>query len=128
MENTIQISTGAVKLKFTDDFGELRGVLKVNPSDIGEANKIFTLSMELEERQSEYEKKIKQAKTEKEQLEILLESCEYLKKSIDYIYGAGSSLMLFGEANTFRMFEDFFKGITPLYQKASKEKTKKYKQ
>ena len=117
MENTIQISTGAVKLKFTDDFGELRGVLKVNPSDIGEANKIFTLSMELEERQSEYEKKIKQAKTEKEQLEILLESCEYLKKSIDYIYGAGSSLMLFGEANTFRMFEDFFKRITPLYQK-----------
>ena len=128
MENTIQISTGAIKVKFTNDFGEPIGTLNVNPSDIGEANKIFTLSMELEERQAEYEKKIKEAKTEKEQLEILLESCEYLKKSIDYIYGAGASLMLFREANTFRMFEDFFKGITPLYQKASKDKMKKYKQ
>lgn len=128
MENTIQINTGAIKLKFTDDFGEFRGVLKVNPYDIGEANKIFNLSMEVEEKQAEYDEKIKEAKTEKEQLEILLETCGYLKKSIDCIYGAGSSLMLFGEANTFRMFEDFFKGITPLYQKASKEKTRKYKQ
>lgn len=127
MDNFLQIRTGAKRVDIKDDFGDFVGTFVFYPSDIGQANKIFSLTEELEVMQQEYEQKIKDASNEKEQMTVLLDSCKYMKDKINYIFGEGSSEILFRGANTLQMFDDFFNGIIPYYKKASEEKTKKYK-
>lgn len=122
----LQIHTGQIRLEILDDSGESRGIFRFNPDDTAVARRIFSLSQTVDEKMAEYEAKAKDANDDKSNVELLDETISYFRGVIDEIYGSGSSDLLFGDAHSLSMFEDFFKGIMPYYTKASEERVKKY--
>jgi hypothetical protein len=123
----LQIHTGQICLDVVDDHGESRGVFKFNPNDITTARKVFSLQETLNTKFEEYDKQFNEVKDDAgKSVELFEEVIKYCRDAIDEIFGAGTSQILFGDANTFQMFEDFFDGITPYYTKASKERVQKY--
>lgn len=124
---SLQVRTGQISLQILDDYGEVRGVFKFNPQDIESAKRVFALQNELPVMQEEFERKIAAAKDEEEKINILSEIVDYFNQAIDECFGKGSSDILFGGARTLSMYEDFFVGITPYYQKAGEKRVQKYK-
>lgn len=124
---SLQIRTGEIRLMILDDAGEERGVFKFNPEDIKSAQAVFELQAELPAKEKEYEEKQKLATTEKEQIDLLNELVDYFEGAIDRCFGEGTSELVFGKAKTLSMFFDFFEGIAPYYEKASKARVAKYK-
>lgn len=124
---SLQIRTGQKKVQILDDSGDVRGVFVFNPEDIESAKKMFEIQDELTEKQAEFNRKAENCVTEEEKFDLLTEVVSYFKSKIDECFGEGSSKILFGEANTLSMFNDFFTGITPYYTKASSERKAKYK-
>ena len=123
---SLQVRTGEIKLQILDDAGEERGIFKFNPTDIESAKKVYAFQTELGAKQAEFEEKAKTCETAEEKLNLLDEVCTYFNNLIDECFGAGSSQLLFGGAKTLSMYDDFIKGITPYYQKASEERVAKY--
>ena len=122
----LQIHTGQICLEIVDDHGETRGVFKFNPDDTAVAKRVFALQQSMEDKFVEYEEKCKKSSGAEDNLELLDDIIQYVKGVIDEIFGAGSSQLLFGDANTLSMFEDFFVGITPYFKSASEARVKKY--
>lgn len=125
--NTLRIRTGEIKLAILDDDGEQRGIFRFNPEDIHAAQKVMEIQKELPEKQKEFENKITSATETEEQVKLLNEFVEYFEGLIDTCFGEGSSKLLFGDYKTISMFSDFFDGIAPYYEKASKDRIAKYK-
>lgn len=124
---SLQIKTGLLSLKILDDNGEERGVFSFNPSDIKVARKVTDLLDSYKVKQDEFNEKEKTCETPEERIRLLDEIVDYFKTSIDEVWGENSSKVLFGDASTLQMFDDFFAGITPFYQKESKKRMSKYK-
>lgn len=124
---SLQIHTGQICLEILDDHGESRGIFKFNPNDVAVAKRVFALQDTVQEKFKEYEDKLSKTQNEQEGFDLLTETIQYFRGVIDEIFGAGSSQILFGDANTFSMFDDFFNGIAPYYTKASNERVNKYK-
>ena len=123
---SLQIKTGQVNLTILDDFGNERGTFSFNPNDVAVAKKFTVMQQELIEKEKDYNERVKNCETPIEQVNLLNEIVDYFEKIIDDCFGEGSSELLFGGAKTLSMFEDFFVGITPYYEKASKERMQKY--
>jgi hypothetical protein len=123
---SLQVRTGQISLQILDDDGDLRGVFRFNPEDIESAKHIYRLQEELQIKEVEFEQRIKVADSPEEKLSVLEEIVNYFNSSIDACFGAGSSDVLFGGAKTLSMYEDFFAGIVPYYEKASKARVSKY--
>ena len=124
----LQIHTGQICLEVVDDHGESRGVFRFNPNDVAVAKKVFELQDTINAKFAEYEKLYAEAGDDSQRsIELLTETVDYFRGVIDEIFGAGSSQLLFGDARTFSMLEDFFAGITPYYTKASENRVQKYK-
>lgn len=124
---SLQVRTGQVSLMILDDLGNERGIFTFNPTDVESARQVMNMQSDLNAKQEEFEMRAEQCTTETEKADLLVESVTYFRDLIDTVFGAGSSQLLFGDAKTFSMFEDFFNGIMPYYQKASKERMAKYK-
>lgn len=124
---SLKISTGQISLNIIGDDGEARGKFKFNPSDVESARAMLDIQKELATKQKEFEAATKECETEESKLNMLVDVVSYFKGLIDKCFGSGSSKILFGEANTLSMFFDFFEGITPYYEKASKQRIDKYK-
>ena len=124
---SLQVRTGQISLQVLDDYGEVRGVFKFNPQDIESAKRVFALQAELPEKQKEFEYRIDAVTNNDEKMEVLSGIVEYFNNAIDECFGSGSSDVLFGGAKTLSMYEDFFEGILPYYQKASEKRVSKYK-
>jgi hypothetical protein len=122
---SLQIKTGQISLQILDDNGEVRGVFKFNPADVKVATKVIDLVAEFRTKQLEFDEKAKQCTESEDKLRLLDEVVDYFKQSIDGIWGTNSSQVLFGNASTLEMFDDFFSGITPYYQKESKKRMAK---
>lgn len=125
--DSLQVRTGQISLRILDDAGEERGIFKFNPQDIQSAKRVVELQRELEEKQIEFDNRSKQCTTDIEKLELLDETVLYFRNLVDECFGAGSSDIVFGNCNTLSMFYDFFNGITPYYEKASKQRMDKYR-
>lgn len=123
---SLKIRTGLISLKIVDDAGEERGIFTFNPEDIESAKRVIGLQAELERKQAEFDSKAESCETDEEKIDLLCEAVEYLEDLIDKCFGVGTSALLFGDAKTLSMFSDFFEGITPYYEKASKERMSKY--
>jgi hypothetical protein len=124
---SLQVRTGKISLRILDDDGEERGIFRFNPEDVESAKQVFGLQAELQEKQPEFEKRIADAKTPEERIDVLGEVVDYFNGMIDNCFGDGSSHILFGGAKTLSMYEDFFNGIMPYYEKAAKKRTAKYR-
>lgn len=124
---SLQVRTGQISLQILDDNGDPRGVFKFVPTDIESAKQMMKLQEELHDKIDDFDKRVEEAQSADAKVEILSEVVDYFETQIDNIFGAGSSKILFGDAKTLSMFQDFFEGITPYYQKASKQRVAKYK-
>lgn len=123
---SLQIRTGAISLRILDDLGEERGIFKFNPEDIESAKQVLSLQQELTEKQKEFEDRSEQCETDDEKIELLSESVAYFRNLVDKCFGDGTSDLVFGDANSLSMFYDFFEGIMPYYENASKKRMAKY--
>lgn len=124
--DSLKINTGKVRLQILDEDGNQRGIFTFNPSDIESAKRIIEIQKNFEMKNVEFQKRINAAETMEEKITILDELVTYFEKIIDDCFGEGSSQVLFGNDKSVEMFYDFFDGITPYYEKASKERMAKY--
>lgn len=124
---SLQVRTGEVRLEILDDFGESRGIFSFNPTDVKSAERVVALENEFQVKQAEFEERTKQCETPSEKVQLLIDVVDYFEGLIDECFGIGSSALIFGEAKTLSMFDDFFTGIIPYYQKASEDRKKKYR-
>lgn len=125
---SLKIRTGRVKLQVLDDTGEVRGIFSFNPTDVESAKQIIAIQSEFTDKSKEFEARSKVCTEPKEQIKLLDEIVTYFKDMIDKCFGDGSSDILFGSDKSLEMFFDFFEGITPYYEKASKDRMSKYTQ
>lgn len=121
------INTGEIALDVEDAQGNKRGTFCFNPTDILIAKKMLDMQADVSEKMSEFEAKEAEIEKPEDKVQFLFEVTEYYRNMIDNIFGAGSSQILFGDAHTLGMIDDFIKGITPYFNKASEKRMKKYK-
>ena len=124
---SLKIRTGEVRIRILDDRDEERGIFKFNPEDIETTKKFLNVQKEFEVKQKEFLDKSEMCTTPEDKIELLSEIVDCLKTTIDDCFGQGSSQILFGDNCSLTMFEDFFEGITPYYEQASKARVEKYK-
>lgn len=126
--DSLQIRTGQVSLNILDDQGNSRGIFKFNPTDVKSAKRIYALQNEIAQKDAELQQKIKDVEDGdvNSQINVLTETVDYFKGVVDECFGEGSSDLLFGNNNSLAMFYDFFEGIMPYYEKASKQRMDKY--
>lgn len=123
---SLQVRTGQVSLQILDDNGDPRGIFKFVPTDVESAKQILSLQQEVDDKYKEFQELAKDADSADKQISLLGEVVDYFESRIDAIFGMGSSKILFGDAKTLSMFDDFFTGIMPYYKKASEERVSKY--
>ena len=123
----IKISTGMVSVDIIDDFGEVRGVFKFNPEDLGVMKRMLELKNKIQSESSENEKKESECKTGEERMLFLEKICTDYKNQIDNIWGTGTSNILFGDAVCLTMFSDFLAGVGKCYEDESQKRINKYK-
>ena len=123
---SLQIRTGRIRLEILDDTGNSRGIFSFNPTDVESAKKVMNLQHELTVKNKEFTDKANACTQPEEQVDLLNEIVNYFEGVIDEIFGAGSSLTLFGKHKSLSMFYDFFDGIMPYYQRASEQRMAKY--
>lgn len=123
---SLKIRTGKIRLQIEDDSGEVRGIFTFNPNDVESAKRIAEVQKEFGVKNKEFQDRSTKCTTPEEQINLLNEVVDYFEKLIDDCFGAGSSEILFGDDKSIDMFLDFFEGITPYYEKASKERMAKY--
>lgn len=135
MEN-LQIDTGVKRLMINGD--ESR-VLEFNPEDIVFAEKFYQLNKNFEQKAEELELTAERLEREatldengvpsnlKEQIQMTVDLCNYLREQIDLVFGTGTSQMLFGETQNMNMFEQFFNGIVPYIKQARSKKVAQYR-
>lgn len=123
---SLQVRTGEIHLQILDDLGNERGIFTFNPQDVHSAKIILSLQDEFKEAEANFEEREKNCKTIQDKINLLDEVVDYFEGLIDNCFGQGSSELIFGKSKSLSMFEDFFNGIIPYYQKASEERIAKY--
>jgi hypothetical protein len=124
---TLRIDTGRVNLRVEDSEGNERGIFSFNPGDVNTAERFLSVQEEYKKLSAEYDEEIKNATTTEQQLAVLKRCVSDIEGLIDVCFGEGSSEILFGEDCSLTMFLDFFDGITPYFEKASKDRVEKFK-
>lgn len=122
---SIAINTGEVRLSINDD---PTNVISFNPADANFAERFYKIVSEFEAKLKEYESQasVLSIAGDGEQIALLKETCEFVREKIDYVFGAGTSQKVFGDALVLDVFSQFFDGIMPYIQKARTDKVGKY--
>ena len=133
--DSLRINTGEVRLAINDDPGR---VISFNPEDLSFAERFYGLLGDFEAKEKEYQGRAAALQKDAEAddfgipknfgaaLDLLHETCDFLRTKIDEVFGAGTSQTVFGDANTLDMFEQFFTGLTPYVQKSREKHVRKY--
>lgn len=134
MNNDLQINSGIIHL--TINGGPT--FIEFNPNDILFAEHFYLLMQEFDEKQKEYQERLKKISEDKsvdangvpsnlnDGLKVVHESCNFIRSKIDVLFGDGTSQKLFGDALVLEQFEQFFNGILPYIQNARNEKLERY--
>ena len=134
MEN-LQINTGVKRIIINDDPGRF---IEFNPEDVLFAEKFYALIKVFEQQETKFQERLKQisANEEKDEygiplntqetFDLAIEICNFLREQLDKVFGAGTSLTVFGETQSLSMFEQFFSGIAPFIQSSRVNKVAKY--
>jgi hypothetical protein len=124
--DSISISSGAKHIAIDRD-GERVGEIVFSPEDVVLAEKFYKLVGEFEVKSVEFSQRAEAIEGDiGAGIALLNETCLYFRDRIDYLLGAGVSLMVFGNTNTLDMFSQFFEGITPHFHSARVDKMKQY--
>lgn len=115
----IQIDDGTLEIVVNSDPSR---IIVFNPRDVVFAERFYALQGEFESKLLEYKLRHAQLDLEKnnikQRIQLLRESCEYMRGRIDYLFGDGTSKAAFGDAMTLDMFTQFFTQITPYISRA----------
>lgn len=136
----LKISTGAITLDIERD-GEAIGSIRFNPEDIKFREAVLTMMTEVPIKRKEIEQRAQEldSRTDK----IIIDGVEinenisdsillwkdfysYFHGKIDDVFGSGTSETVFGGAYTVDSMLDFFNGVKPYIEEASKKKISKY--
>lgn len=135
MPQSLQMQTADIQILVNDDPNR---VISFNPEDIAFIDAFYSLIGEFDSKMNEFKQRellLRKNKavdkfgipvTTKEEIQLTLDLCTYLREKIDMLFGMGTSDTVFGKANTPDMFVQFFDGITPFIQTAREKKMQKY--
>lgn len=123
---SLKIRTGEKQIQILDDNDNERGIFHFNPEDIEAAKRFFEAQQEFKVKQKEFTDRVDTCETESDKIDLLHEVVQYLRDMIDTCFYAGASDTLFGENCSISMFDDFFTGIMPYYEAASKQRIEQY--
>lgn len=129
--NNLNISSGAVELMIDND---LNRVIRFYPTDVEFAEGYFSLISEYEKRQKEAERKLNEIRngpgTEREkitqELEVSRDVFDFIRSSIDRMFGPGTSQTVFGNRNNPSMAVRFFRGVAPYIREARLKEIDRY--
>lgn len=136
--DTLQIQSGVKRLAVERD-GEQVGEIKFNPSDAEFAERFYVVVSEFNEKIDVYRQRHLEinmnASSSKngipdnapEQIQILRETCEYVRGRIDYLFGENTSSVVFGDSLVLESFEQFFDQILPYIKSARSDMIGKYR-
>jgi len=134
MQN-IQIDTGDIRLSINDD--EAR-IITFNPKDSLFSEKFYHLVGNFHLQLGEFQKRAEELDADKSldensipfniqaKFDLIKETCDYVRKEIDVVFGEGTSQIVFGDVMNLEIFPQFFEGISPFFKEARKEKVEKY--
>lgn len=135
--DSLQISTGEKRIPIVRD-GVPAGELVFNPTDVIFAEKFYNLIGEFQQRLTQYQADSKALEAETatdadnlpvnagERIALLRDACTYAREKIDYLFGAETSQMVFGDALSMETIQQFFAGIRPHFQAARAGKIAQY--
>ena len=133
--DSLRIDDGVKRIAINDDPGR---VIAFNPTDVTFAEKFYNLIGEFEIKLKEYQRMSDDLeKTDAKddnglpvnmdaRLALLREVCGYIRGRIDYLFGVGTSQIAFGDVMAMEVFEQFFQGITPFFQRVRSAKIEQY--
>lgn len=134
MVDKLIINSGEKRIQIndTDDY------LVFNPNDVVFVERFYKMITEFETKLKDYQ--AKGAELDKatdvnelgipvnvqERINFIHEACNFMYEQIDFLFGEGTSKMLFGETESLDMLEQFFSGLTPIIESYRKANVKKY--
>ncbi len=113
-------------------------VIEFNPGDVTFVERFYRLIQDFESKQADYQARAEEIDRSnqvgedgvpvnvQDRLAFMREVCSYMREKIDYLFGAGTSQMVFGDAFSLEMIGQLFDGLTPFIQQARREKLVKY--
>jgi hypothetical protein len=105
-------------------------IVEFSPSDLAFVERFYKLLADFQEKRKGYVVKAESIDANggsiTEGVSLLKEMCDDFRAGIDTVFGAGTSQAAFEDACTLDMFEQFFKGITPIIDKKRTQKMDKY--
>ena len=132
----IKVDVGIKRLAINDDperIGEF------NPTDILFVERFYEVYREFDSKQAEYLERSAALDAQSGEvnengipvnmqagLDFVKDVCNFMREKLDYLFGEGTSQMVFGDVQSVDMIGQFLEGITPYIQKARTEKIKKY--
>lgn len=132
---SLNLETGTKRIAINGDPGR---IIKFNPRDVLFAKKFYKLIEDFKIKLAEYDKKIEDLDANQDtdelgipvrfqdRLDLLIETSNWLRERIDWLFGEGTSKIAFGDEVELELFEQFFDGITPFISEAREEKIKPY--
>jgi hypothetical protein len=132
----LKIGSGIERITINDDPDR---VIEFDPSEVGFVERFYKVYHEFEEKQAEFEKRSKALDAEKDNVDengvpvnigegiaLMKDVCSYMRDRIDYVFGQGTSQVVFGDALSMERIGEFFEGMTPFVQANRSEKMAKY--
>ena len=132
---SIRIDTGVKRIAINDDPDR---VIEFNPTDAVWVEKFFRLFRDLQAKLDEYHKRYEKLAGDtsvdasgipvsaEAQIELLKETCDYLRSKIDDLFGDGAAQTVFGDTRNLDVFVQFFDGMTPYIESARSPMVDKY--
>jgi hypothetical protein len=138
MQQSLKIDSGEVRLAIEDENGNIKGEIKFNPKDELFAERFYRVMKEFQQKMQESEERSKELDSNtkldenglpvniEEGMVFLRETCSYMREKIDYLFGSGTSQIVFGDVLSFDMIAQFLDGVTPYIQTARSNKLEQY--
>lgn len=133
--DSIRIDTGIKRIQINDG----PDYIEFNPTDVLFAERFYAAYQEFNVKQSEFQQRSEELDAHKDELDenglpvnvsqglaFLHETCEFMRSKIDYLFGAGTSQKVFGDALNLDVIGQFLDAMTPYIQVARSEKVAKY--
>jgi hypothetical protein len=131
--DSLKINTGIKRILINDG----PEFIEFNPSDVAFAERFQSLIADFRGKQAEYQARAAELDNQEldadgipvnltDGLALMREVCTYMRGRIDWLFGAGTSQKVFGDALVLDAFAQFFEGVTPFIQAARSEKAAQY--
>lgn len=134
MSDKLIINSGEKRIQINDT----DNYLVFNPSDVVFVERFYKMITDFEAKLAEYQ--AKGAELDKadevnelgipvnmqERIDYIHEVCGFMYEQINFLFGEGTSKMLFGDSESLDMLEQFFSGLAPIVKSYRQKNVKKY--